>query len=181
MFTGKLVRLRSYKKEDIPLALEYINDEEVNKNLMPGIPYPFTLEDQEKWYSNQSATKDIYNFAMETLEDGKYIGGCGVNSVDWKNSHVEIGIFIGDKKCWSKGYGTDALQLLIDFIFNEMNIHKIKLSVYSFNKRAIRCYEKCGFKQDGVLREEIFKNGRYYDKWEMSLLRSDRLRLSLGI
>lgn len=174
MFKGKQVRLRNYNKEDMPLALAYMNDEEINRNLMPGIPYPLTLEDQERWYSNQSGIKDTYNFAIETLEEGKYIGGCGINSVDWKNSNVVIGIFIGDKDYWSKGYGTDALQLLINFIFDEMNIHKIKLNVYSFNKRAIRCYEKCGFKQDGVLREEIFKNGQYYDQWAMSLLKSER-------
>lgn len=174
MFTGKLVRLRNYNKEDIPLALTYMNDEEVNKNLTPGVPYPFTLEDEEKWYAMQSGLKDTYNFAIETLAEEKYIGGCGINSVDWKNSNVVIGIFIGDKDYWSKGYGQDTLQLLINFIFDEMNIHKIKLNVYSFNKRAIRCYEKCGFKQDGILREEIFRNGQYYDQWAMSLLRSER-------
>lgn len=173
MFTGKLVKLRSYKREDVPAALGYMNDVEVYRNLMPSVPYPFTLEDQERWYSNQSAVKDTYNFAIETLDEGKYIGGCGVNSVDWKNSNVVIGIFIGDQGYWSHGYGSDALQLLIRFIFNEMNIHKIKLEVYSFNKRAIRCYEKCGFKQEGILREEIFKNGQYYDKWVMGLLRSE--------
>nr|WP_307992826.1 GNAT family protein [uncultured Niameybacter sp.] len=173
MLKGKLVRLREYRKEDIPVALQYMNDTEVARNLSNRTPFPYTLEDEEKWYAKQSGSNELYSFAIETLEEGKYIGGCGINHLDWKNSHATIGIYIGDQEYWSKGYGSDALKILMKFIFNEMNIHKIKLGVFAFNGRAIKCYEKCGFKQDGILREEIFKNGRYYDVWEMSILRDE--------
>lgn len=173
MLKGKLVKLREYRKEDVPVALEYMNNEEVAKNLSTRTPFPYTLEDEEKWFTNQSGVNDKYNFAIETIEEEKYIGGCGINNIDWKNSHVTIGIYIGDQAYWNKGYGSDALKVFIKFIFDEMNIHKIKLEVFAFNIRAIKCYEKCGFKQDGVLREEIFKNGKYYDVWEMSILRDE--------
>ncbi|HAS79648.1 MAG TPA: N-acetyltransferase [Fusobacteriaceae bacterium] len=172
MYEGKLVRLREYRKGDIERAKEFLNDFEVRKNLQPTIPYPFTLEDEEKWYSGISAIKDTYTFALETLED-RYIGGCGINSIDWKNSKVVIGIFIGDKEYWSKGYGSDAINILVKFIFDEMNINKIALNVYSFNERAIKCYEKCGFKREGVLREELFRQGRYHDEILMSILKSE--------
>lgn len=128
-----------------------------------------------KWFEGCSALKDTYSFAIETLEEHKYIGGCGVNSVDWKNSIVVVGIFIGDKDYWSKGYGTDAMQILIKFIFNEMNINKIKLQVFSFNERAINSYKKCGFKVEGVHRQEIFRNGKYHDDIIMGLLREEYL------
>lgn len=72
------------------------------------------------------ALKDTYNFVIETLADNKYIGGCGVNEIDWKNSKVVLGIFIGDKEYWNKGYGTDAMKVLTKFIFEQMNINKIK-------------------------------------------------------
>lgn len=172
MYEGKLVRLRAYTKEDIPQALKYLNSYEVTKNLSPGIPYPFTLEDEEKWYASNSALNDTYSFAIETLEDNLYLGGCGINQVDFKNSHVMIGIFIGDPAYWGKGYGTDALKLLTKFIFEEMNIHKIKLGVYSFNERAIKCYEKVGFIEEGILKKEIFKEGKYYDEHLMALFRN---------
>ena len=170
MYTGKKVRLREYKKEDVKQAQSFINDPEVKRLLHPGIPYLYTFEDELKWFEGMSATKERYSFAIETLEDNKYIGGCGINDIDWKNSVIVVGIFIGDKDYWSKGFGTDAMQVLIKFIFEQMNIHKIKLHVYSFNDRAIKCYEKCGFKQEGILRKEVFKDGKYYDDIVMGLL-----------
>ncbi|MBT1247869.1 GNAT family N-acetyltransferase [Thermosipho sp. 1223] len=168
-----LVRLRAYKKEDIDIVLEYINDPEVKKYLVPGIPFPFRKEDEEKWYQNLDpfSTKS-YSFDIETLEGKEYIGGCGINDVDWKNSVAVVGIFLG-KPHWNKGYGTDAMKVLVRFIFEEMNINKIKLYVYSFNKRAIKSYEKVGFKKEGVLREEIFRNGKYHDVYVMGILKKE--------
>lgn len=173
MYEGALVRLRAYRKEDAQIALEYLNDREVKRNLAPGVPFPLTLWDEEKWIESNTAFKDTYSFAIETIKEKKYIGGCGINHIDWKNSNVTIGIFIGDKEYWSKGYGTDTMNILIKFIFEQMNINKIKLNVYSFNKRAIKCYEKCGFKNEGVLRQEIFRDGKYYDEIIMGLLRDE--------
>lgn len=173
MLTGEKVRLREYRKEEVQQVHNYINDPEVKSLLHPGIPYPYTLEDEIKWFEYNSAANDIYNFAIETLEGSKYIGGCGVNKIDWKNSVAVVGIFIGDKRYWGKGYGTDAMKVLVSFIFDQMNIHKIKLSVFSFNQRAIRSYEKCGFKTEGILRKEIFKDGKYHDDIVMGILREE--------
>lgn len=176
MYKGKLVKLREYRKEDIPMVLNYINDSEIKKYLTPGIPYPYTLEDEYKWFESQTANSNTtYNFAIESLEDGKYIGGCGINSVDWKNSIVVVGIFIGEKNYWGKGYGTDALRVLINFIFNQMNIRKVTLNVYSFNHRAIKSYEKIGFKTEGVLRKQIFKNGEFHDEIIMGLFKEEMI------
>ena len=176
MYEGNLVRLRAYRKEDAQIALEYLNDRDVKRNLTPGIPFPLTLEDEEKWIESNTALKDTYSFAIETIEDKKYLGGCGINDIDWKNSKTTIGLFIGDKEYWSKGYGTDTMNILIKFIFEQMNINKIKLNVYSFNKRAINCYEKCGFKNEGVLRQEIYRDGQYFDEIIMGLLRDEWIR-----
>ena len=144
--------------------------------MSPGIPYLYTLENETKWYEGLSADKDQYSFAIETIEEEKYIGGCGVNSVDWKNSIAVIGIFIGDKNYWDKGYGTDAMKILVKFIFEQMNINKVKLNVYGFNERAIRCYEKCGFKKEGTLRQEIFRDGKYHDEYIMGILKEEYYR-----
>jgi RimJ/RimL family protein N-acetyltransferase len=171
MFEGKLVRLREYRKEDIPLKLSYINDPEVLKYLEPGIPYPATLNEELRWFDSISAFKDTYRFAVETVSDSNYIGDCGINSIDWKNGIVGVSIFIGNSTYRGKSYGTEAMQLLMGFIFNQMSVNKIRLYVYSFNERAIRSYEKCGFKQEGAFRHEVFREGTYHDSLVMSLLR----------
>ncbi len=172
MLEGEMVRLREYHKEDIPTVWKYINDPVIRELLIPGIPFPWKLEEEEKWYEEQNAKGDIYNFAIEKKTDGKYIGGCGVNSVDWKNSVATVGIFLG-KEFLSQGYGTDAMKALVKFTFNQMNIHKVMLHVFSFNKRAIQSYEKVGFKIEGTLREQIFRDGKYYDETIMGILRND--------
>ena len=83
---------------------------------------------------------------------------------------------IGDKDYWGKGYGSDALKVLIRFIFEEVNIYKIKLNVFSFNKRAISCYKKLGFKEEGILKDELYRNGKYFDIIPMALFKEDFIK-----
>ncbi|NMA61739.1 MAG: GNAT family N-acetyltransferase [Firmicutes bacterium] len=173
MYTGEKIRLREYRKEDAALAQAFINDPEVKRNLNPGIPYPLTLGDEEKWVASQTATTDLYNFAIETIDDARYIGGCGINQLDWKNKVATVGIFIGDRSCWNQGYGTDAMRVFLRFMFDQMNLNKVKLSVFSFNERAIAMYKKCGFQQEGRLRQELFRDGEYHDLIIMGILREE--------
>jgi RimJ/RimL family protein N-acetyltransferase len=175
MYEGKKVRLRAYKKSDIAARIAFINEPDVVGGLTPDIPYPITLHEEEKWFESITAISDTYKFAIETLDDKQFIGGCSINSVDWKNRVATIGIFIGSKDYRGKGYGADAMSVLINFIFMQMNINKICLIVYSYNEPAIKCYKRCGFQVEGVLRQEIYKDGKYYDKIYMGLLREDYL------
>jgi RimJ/RimL family protein N-acetyltransferase len=173
MISGNLVRLRAYNKNDLKFELEYINDFEVKKNINPEIPFPLRFEDEEKWYNSINPMGNgIYTFVIEELESHKYVGICEVNDIDWKNSVATIGIFIG-KPFWGKGFGTEAMRLLINFIFEEMNINKIKLSVFGFNNRAIKMYENLGFKKEATLREQIFREGKYHDEIIMGLLKRE--------
>ena len=174
MYKGNLVKLRAYKEEDIELATEFINDEENKKLLCIGVPFPMTKWEEESWIkSRKVGINYTYDFAIESLESGKYIGGCSINESDTKNRRCTIGIMIGDKTCWSKGYGSDALNVLIKFIFEELNMEKIKLCVFEFNGRAKACYKKVGFKEEGILKKEIFRNGKYYDVILMAMFRED--------
>lgn len=173
MYEGVLVRLRAYEKEEMADVKNLINRSEIKRYLSPGIPFPYTLEDEIKFYESISATNDTYTFAIETKESKELIGGCGINAIDWKNSRATVGIFIGKEGYLSKGYGTDAMKVLVNFIFNEMNINKVKLEVYSFNARAIKCYEKLGFVQEGCLRKEIFREGKYHDILHYGLFREE--------
>lgn len=173
MYYGSKVKLRSYKKEDIAIAYEYMNDNELKRLLVNKIPYPMILEQEENWFKSLLDLKDSYNFAIEDLKTGKYIGGCGINSINWLSRIVTVGIFIGDKNYWGKGYGTDAMKALVRFIFEQMNMNKVKLNVFDFNKRAKSCYEKCGFKVEGILRQELFRDGKYCDEYVMGILFED--------
>lgn len=169
MYYGEKVCLRAYEEKDIKRATEFVNDRELKKFLVTGIPFPMTSWEEEEWIKSQmSNEKGEYNFAIEDIETKKYIGGCGIQKVNWLARVATVGIMIGDKDYWGKGYGTDAMNVLMKFIFEEMNIHKIRLSVFSFNERAKRCYEKCGFQVEGILKDEIFKEGKYYDEIIMS-------------
>lgn len=173
MFYGEKVCLRAYREGDIPTATKFVNDKELKKLLVTTIPFPMTLWEEEEWIKSQkSNSQGTYNFAIEDVKTNKYIGGCGIQGVNWLARVATIGIMIGDKDYWGKGYGTDAMKVLINFIFNDMNINKIRLGTFSFNERAIKSYKKCGFEIEGVLKNEIFKDGKYYDEIIMSLFKN---------
>ncbi|MGL4990536.1 MAG: GNAT family N-acetyltransferase [Sarcina sp.] len=173
MFAGSKVLLRYYKREDVIRAHKFINDYDISRVISTEAIYPMSLEEEEHFIATNKSSDLNYNFAIESLESGEYIGGCGIHKVDSKNRICEIGIFIGDKNLWGKGFGTDALETLINFIFNELNLEKIKLAVYSFNDRAIKCYKALGFEEEGTLKREIFREGKYHDVILMAMFRED--------
>lgn len=172
MFKGKKIVLREYRKDDLDNLLKIMNEEEYKKNVVTRIPYPITYSDVEEDFKKISGHKDYYDFAIESIHERIYIGECGIKSVDWKNRRTEIYIFLG-KDHIGKGYGTDAMNVLLNFIFNEMNLNKVKLTVLSINTRAIKCYKKCGFKIEGTLRNELYKEGSYRDLVIMGLLKDE--------
>jgi RimJ/RimL family protein N-acetyltransferase len=84
-----------------------------------------------------------------------------------------FGIFIGDKNYWSKGYGTDATKTLLRFAFEELGLNLVELEVYDFNPRAMRCYEKAGFRRVGAHRQGLYRHGKFHDEYLMSILREE--------
>lgn len=172
MYVGEKVRLREYRREDIPKAQAYLNNPGLRK-LLSGPPFPYTFWDEEKWILGQSVRNDLYNFAIESLEDGHYIGGCGLNQLDWRHRVCEVGIFIGDEAYQNRGYGTDAMRVLLKIVFGELNMNKASLSVLDFNARAIKVYQRLGFKEEGRLRQERYLDGKYHDLVLMGLLREE--------
>lgn len=168
MFRGERVNLRPMKKEDIDLAVKYQSSEEITNNYFMGMNIGPTRDMWEKWYEGMTNDKEGFGFAIENKE-GLYIGSCHTMWLNWKNRTTYFAIYIGNPEYMSKGYGTEALKLFLNFLFNELGLRKVKLNVFSFNKRAIRCYEKCGFKLDGVNRKELYRNGEYHDNCAMSI------------
>ena len=173
MIVGDKVRLRPLEREDLPRCVEWFSDPEVRRHLT--VYLPFSLAQEERWYEgllNQLERLETVLMAIETLE-GVHIGNLGLHAIDWKNRSAELGITIGEKAYWGQGCGTDAIRTLLRLGFEEMNLHRIFLRVDVDNARAIRCYEKVGFRREGTSRDAVFRDGRYYDQYVMSILESE--------
>jgi RimJ/RimL family protein N-acetyltransferase len=169
MIEGSLTRLRAVGRSDLPTFVRWVNDPEVTEFLL--LEQPTSLEEEEMWYEEMLKSKDKV-FAIET-KDGRLIGTLGLINLDWDNRRADIGIMIGEKECWSRGFGTDAITTLLRYMFGELNLNRVSLFTDANNKRALRCYEKCGFRKEGVLRQYRFKRGKYVDDVQMSILRDD--------
>lgn len=173
MLEGEKVRLRPIEREDLPRFVRWFADPEVRRHLL--VYLPFSLTQEERWYEElqeRLRRSESVVLALETL-DGLHIGNIGLHEIDWKNRHAELGIVIGEKAYWGQGYGTDAIRTLLRLAFEEMNLHRVYLVVDEDNLRAIRCYEKCGFREEGRLREAVFREGQYHDQLVMSVLQAE--------
>ncbi len=174
MYFGKRVKLRAHKKDDIDKMQKFLNDAELVGLYDTLVAFPSTIEQIEKDYNVDTIeTNGKYSFAIEHLESKKYIGSCIITEVNFVARVAKVGIIIGDRDFLGIGLGTEAMDVLIKFIFLEMNMNKIKLEVFSHNVRAQKSYEKCGFKVEGILKEEGYKNGEYRDLILMRILRKE--------
>jgi len=145
---------------------EWLNDLELTVNLQL---YNCVINTEgERVFLNNPSNE--HNYSIIDIEKNEVIGNCGFMEIDNLNGTAEIGIFIGNKEYRHKGYGTEALTLLIDYGFKALNLHNILLRVYSFNKPAIRSYEKIGFKNIGIRREALKRNMERHDIIFMDLL-----------
>jgi len=170
MLPGDRVRLRAIEREDIPRFLRWLNDPEVIHFLT--IYIPMSRDEEERWFEQQLQDRSKKILAIET-ETGEHIGNVGLEDVDWKNRLATLGIVIGEKKFWGKGYGTAAIRALLRFAFEEMNLNRVHLTVFDYNERARRCYRRCGFIEEGVARQAHFSRGQYHDLVWMSILREE--------
>jgi RimJ/RimL family protein N-acetyltransferase len=171
---GKLVRLRGYEKSDLGAVMSWWHDEEVTKFISAAV-FPASSLEEEQFIENAASGKDPLNkeFVIETLSDRKYIGAIGLHNISWLSRNAKLGIVIGDKEYWGRGYGTDAVEVLLRLAFEKMGLHRVELIVFTFNERAIACYEKCGFRREGILRDYVFKLGAFQDALMMSILASE--------
>lgn len=174
MIYGDRIRLRALKREDLPLYVQWLNDPEVKQGIM--VYLPFSLEDEEDWFDGmrkKPLEERPLVIEIPAEEGWEPIGNCGLISINWRIREAEFGIVIGAKQHWNKGYGTEALQVMIHHGFNTLNLNRIALRVFENNPRAVRAYEKAGFVQEGRLRQGHYQNGEYIDVFIMSILRTE--------
>jgi RimJ/RimL family protein N-acetyltransferase len=176
VFKGEKVVLRALEKSDLPKLLAFNNDVEVELAGGGDPPMPQSMARLEADFEERSrhGGRDGSSFAIEA--DGKLIGQCGLRKeslVDDTAQTYELGIAIGDKAYWGKGYGRDAVRLLLVHAFRHRNAHKVWLNVNATNERAIRSYFACGFVEEGRLRRHVWGDGRYIDLVYMGILRGE--------
>jgi len=130
-----------------------------------------TREWLEKEMDNQRSS--LYLFSICTLEDDSLVGQIGLDGVVWSHGESFVGVSLGERQNWGKGYGTDAMRILLHYAFSELNLQRVSLTVFEYNSRAIRSYEKVGFKVEGRVRQFLNRDGRRWDMIFMGILREE--------
>ena len=175
---GKRIRLRAVEQSDLDIFCRWINDPEITENLL--LVYPMSQVEEARWYENmlqQPPSNHVMVIDIQTEkqpDSWQAIGNCGFMNFDWRNRSAEIGIMIGEKDQWNKGYGTEAMRLMCDYGFNTLNLHRIFLRVFEGNERGKQAYKKAGFIHEGTMRQAHFRDGRYWDVDLMSILKTDK-------
>lgn len=174
MIYGDRLRLRAAERDDLPLFVAWLNDPEVRQFLFMNLP--LSAAQEERWFEDmQKAPPAEHVLVIEIRGDNGWtaIGNTSLMNIDWINRLAEVGIFIGEKSFWSQGYGREVMRMMLKHGFETLNLNRIWLRVYEFNKRGIRAYERAGFKHEGRQRQAIFKDGHYHDVLFMSVLRDE--------
>ena len=172
MIKGKKVDLVGVSMGYLPFYVRWFNDPEVT-DMLGDTRFPFSEGKEREWIEQQLVPKDDKRAFTVLTKKGRPIGNAGFNEIDFQNRYAVLGIAIGEKDFWDRGYGEDNIVTLMKFGFEELGMHKIELGVHSTNERAIACYKKCGFVLEGCEREHDFHRGKYIDSLRMGILRRE--------
>ena len=171
---GERVMLREYQAEDIGAIRGWVNDEAVTRSLSTRYWPPQTMVDSQEFLSHMlQSSHNAYNFVIADRADGHYIGQLDIFRVDWRLRCGEIGMVIGGAQDRGRGIGREALELLKRFAFLTLGLERLEMDVHMDNLPARRCYEKAGFRLEGVKRHAFYSEGRFCDVGMMSMLRGD--------
>lgn len=168
MVIGKRILLRALTTKDLPIIRKWINDRSICKGILRYLPV--TDFDHKEWFKNLKKDKSQIHFAVVIKKTNKYIGNVSLRNINWKDRNGDLLIYIGDRKSWGQGYGSEILEIFIDYCFKVLNLHKVYLRVVAYNKNAIRLYEKIGFVREGEFKDEVFMDGRYHDVLRMAII-----------
>lgn len=175
MLVGSKVRLRSVEPTDYPILARWLND----SGVMVYWGRPGNTESLAAVRSHEEANSARTNSRkyMIDTEAGETIGQIDYYDLDWQARSAWVSIMIGDPAYWSGGYGSDAMRTLLRYLFSQLGLHRIVLTVHETNERAIRSYRRSGFVEEGVLRDWAYFNGRWTNGVIMSVLKDDFLAL----
>lgn len=169
---NKRVYLRALEPEDYKVSIEWRKDDEI-WDMLGGTKY-FVSEAYEKSWVEKTIfdSKDL-KLAICLIENDQYIGNVYMTDINMINRSCHSHILIGEHDYWGQGYAKEALMLAIDYMFKERNIHRIQANVLENNIASLKMHEKCGYKVDGILRDSVYKAGKYHNQYVLSLLKDE--------
>ena len=170
---GNIVYLKKLDKEYIEEYWDNFKNTSIETMIFTGSAQVFNKTEIENYINRVAADSDRVDFLIFSKQDNKLVGEVVINEVDRSNRCGNIRILINRKEDFSKGYGTEAMILALNYGFGMFNLHRIELEAYPFNNRAIHVYEKIGFKREGIRRDGAYYNHKYYDMITMSFLENE--------
>lgn len=174
LFKGQKTRLSALNPEtDAELFARWNEDSEYFRMLDTDIPRLFTTKAMKEWMEKHDDKGRGTDFLIRALDDDKPIGFCAIWLLPAQHNNAFVAIGIGERDYWSKGYGSEALSLLVRYGFLELNLHRISLGVFEYNTRAQKAYEKIGFVHEGRERGGLMREGKRWDFLCMGILRSE--------
>jgi RimJ/RimL family protein N-acetyltransferase len=183
IFQGEQVRLALDNPETLGKAFaRWGRDSEYMRLLDGGAGAMFSAKTIQGWIEKdmEKEPKQDFFFAIHTLESDQLLGFVSLFGINWNHGDTWVGIGLGEREHWGKGYGTDAMRVILRYAFSELNLHRVTLGVFEYNPRAIRSYEKAGFVHEGRIRKHLLKDGKRWDVLQMGMLREDWLAQTKG-
>lgn len=173
MFTCDKLFFRKPQLEDAEEICKLKNNEKAAL-LLGAVHHTYTLVDIVNWINFHNNNPEEVLLVVEDLTAGKLIGHVGLYKIDKVAKKTEYGILLADDNSRGKGYGTKCTKTMVDYAFDKLGMHKVTANVLSENAPSVAMFKKCGFLVDGCLRDDVFKNGRYYNVLSMSVLSEER-------
>ncbi len=173
LFRGKLVRLAPSTRDDAEVFARWSQDADYMRNLDTDYARPFSAESYIERFNPGHEGPNSVAFHLRTVEDDRLIGFVALHSIEWNNQAGLLAIGIGEPDYRGRGYGADALRLVLRYAFDELNLHRVGLDVIATNTQAIRAYERVGFKQEGIQREAVLRDGQRCGRIVMGVLRHE--------
>jgi RimJ/RimL family protein N-acetyltransferase len=176
IYRGGLVRLAATDPEELAATLSRFSRDSEYSRLLDSFPCRlFTKEGTKKWIEKDLEKEKVIIFAIRTLTDDRLIGDVGLDGMTWNHGESFLGIGVGEREFWGKGYGSDAMKLVLGYAFTELNLRRVTLNVFEYNPRAIHCYEKVGFQHEGRVRKYLNREGRRWDLLYMGITKDEWL------
>jgi len=181
MLEGERVRLRSFELSDLDEIMRQWNSMELRNLVGSADRGPVCRNDEEEWIRStwkERQERRAFTLAIEAIADAKLVGGISLFRIDWTNRSAMLGISVYNSENWGKGYGQESINVILDFAFQTLNLNRVELKTFDFNKRAQKCYLKVGFKEVGRRRKACFIDGQYHDDVLMDILKDEWLAKS---
>jgi RimJ/RimL family protein N-acetyltransferase len=162
MIAGEHVILRAFEREDAERCYRWMNDPNIVRTLKSR--YPIAFQGEVEWLDRaMNPNSNERHFAIERKDDRTHIGNASIHDIDWVSRTGWFGLFIGEPTAWNRGFGSDAIGILVRFAFDEMNLVKLRINVFDYNERAKHVLLGHGFVEEGTLRRDFYREGAYHD------------------